>query len=186
MVTPASFNRFDEPKLICMMCEKSARFCSHIKHWFNQNIDLDFMWEALPIRIEIPISSDYDQWAQVEIFASEPTISISGKALVCWETIDITVISRGEGRKVIRDALINHMYGDYKASKECKSTGHTPGDQKIWENAMEVFGTLRVAQLWSVYTTGLCLPCNRRLDLLVRNEAGRAAAEATSNNVWNA
>lgn len=192
MVTPISFTSFKEPQLYCIVCEKSKRHCSHIQQEFKKNTDLDFMWEEdpalqFPISVEIPISSDYDQWAEVEIFSAKETIGLPGKALIRWEQIDLTVIGRGEGRRVIRDALVNHMLGDYKGTKECKSTGHTPRDQIEWLRDTGVdpsYPTRRVAQLWSVYTTGLCLGCNYRLNHLIREEAHTAALQV-GKNIWN-
>lgn len=178
--------------IYCKACSRNSPAvldCTHVMHHFWANTDLATLWDFWPLEVKIPIASKRGIWAIVEIdgWAAGPPPP-DNKAIVSFENAGgmepVCIISRTEGRLVIRSALLQMMYGDFSFSRSCASTSHGIREEQLWNRQVttgDESSAERVAQLWSVYTTGVCIPCNEKIEAALNF----ATPDRQGGNVWN-
>lgn len=179
-------------EIVCSLCSRNSPQvvdCAHVMAHFWANDDLSFLWDNFPLEVKIPIASKKGIWAIVEIdgWAAGPPPP-DNKAIVSFEGENgmepVCIISRSEGRFVIRAALLSMMYGDFSFNRSCSCTVHGVQEERLWQRQVEQAdenSAERVAQLWSVYTTGVCIPCN----LKIEEALNFATPDRQGGNVWN-
>jgi hypothetical protein len=168
----------------CRRClADGAGGCAHILGAFAQNLDLHDIWENLPCEVKIPISSQRDIWATVSIDWFHTNME-PHRAIVRWEDKEVCIISPSEGRMVIRSALFSLMLGDFDFNRSCSASTHSPREEMIWNKEVrqsDPNSTDKVAQLWTVYTTGICIPCNEKIEQALSG----LTPDREGSSVWN-
>lgn len=173
-------------EIYCISCSATfecVKDCTHVLSAFEDNTDLQIVWDLLPCEVQIPISSTHDIWECVSIEFFHTNMQ-PHRAIVRMEDEDVCIISPTEGRRVIRTALISKMLGDYKFKPSCKSSSHGPNVERLWKSRVNPASratAMRIAELWSVYRTGVCLTCNQKINEALNNSI--PPREGTS--VWN-
>jgi hypothetical protein len=170
----ASIHEARNGHLECLTDGSGTYWCEHIQDMLTAGEDAKSIWANSTLgglRLQVPYVPTLNQWATVELGAEHfgnyevyllPFLDKYGDEKETKELLGY--FSPGEGRQVLRNMI--HAWFQpqmYRADKigQCIMTGHSYASQVLWKEDIDQASTdsRRVAQLWSVYTTGFCLPC---------------------------
>lgn len=194
------FRLREDGHIVCLehFADTTVTWCSHLEHAMRNRGDSGGIFGKTDLTIAfdlmIPMFPSADLWTQVELQVTNP-IGDQKRWRVMWfdcPTIPnnqdgsakpgmyVCTLNPGEGRNVIREALVEVMYGDSKRTVFCKSAHHGFDAQDEWLTFIR--NGKGIIQDWSVYTTGWCLWCTKRFNELM-NEASTVPEQ--QGGVWN-
>lgn len=151
--------------IYCEECDEV--WCNHTKQAIIKRWDAAAIWDKpddseypREFNLQIPMFPTTNLWTEVKLYLPENTPVLRYR--VVWPEKDwptICFINPGEGRNIIRTSLLDYMLGDPTRQKECSASHHGYNAQHVWENDTKPKNKNVWPQMWSVYTTGLCLVC---------------------------
>lgn len=151
----------------CGECD-FAKWCEHNEILTRERGDRRAIWtntsDELPesLFLEIPMFPSENFWKKVRLKLDEnmPRYAVHWRPPLHPDNAEaplIMFLNPGEGRNVIRTVLVEYMLYSMKPDAECKAGHHGYIAQIAWENDMKT--SRKTVQLWSVYTTDMCLTC---------------------------
>lgn len=170
-ISTTSFLLREDGSIECCLC--SSKWCRHVSVGVQLGGDSEAIWKKDPdveyplvVDLEIPMFPSQGFWTTVNLERVEPQPYTLPRFQVMWvndrpdwNTKEfICFLGPGEGRRTIRQVLIEHMLSFDIG--ECKAAHHGLGAQRRWLRDMREVKTKRVQQ-WSVYTTYQCLECRK-------------------------
>ena len=149
----------------CTTCD--SLWCAHTEAQVVDHSDSVVIWNrsatteplVAEMSLAIPMFPTVNLWTTVQLVLD---LTFAARYEVHWnralgEFVQIGSINRGEGRRVIREMLVEHMYGDRARPDQCEAGIHFLKAEKNWQASR--FSPQRAAWDWCVYTTGMCLTC---------------------------
>jgi hypothetical protein len=143
-------------------------WCEHLQEALVKGWDWHAIWPedhhpADQFQLMIPVFPKSNQWTEV-VLTKWPRYDKIPRLIVEWDQgpVDATVFvcfnSPGEGRRTIRNTLVEMMWGDPARRTECHAAHHGFAAEMEWQEKMKNPNTTAAAQ-WAVYITGECLHC---------------------------
>lgn len=168
-----------------LRCEECIElWCEHIEKAILDYADAKTIWNIpetsfmgdlndIPdLVIMVPIRPKENQWAKImlgELTAVGRKIFLirydsAGLYPPDKDTTQIGYASPGEGRLTFRSVILEWFYTTeiYCHGKTCSSLAHSYEAQNYWEACWKDKG-LKLAQLWSIYETTMCLVCAKKV-----------------------
>jgi hypothetical protein len=163
-------------EVFCAFCKEAQKWCSHLQNSMLDYSDSKLIWGLFPetespneIEIEIPVFPSFDFWEKVSLVrnttGSNPVKEIFWTEITSQDHTFLGFLNPGEGRQVIRLLLIQQLWINFDiVNSACLSSTHGPQEQVRWYKQTSPNSNLRPIQFWSVYRTGLCLLCLKKLN----------------------
>lgn len=181
MTAPRTYRvvQMDNGHLECRDCGTGTTWCEHVQSFVMDGQDAKLIWDETQdgtvslegVRIMVPVVPTLSQWATLR-FGDEHfgnykmnLLTDSGANVNNGQdpVVFLGFFSPGEGRAALRSMLFAWFEPMRATLGECKSTTHSFAAQMQWDADVTKAGAAndrrRLAQQWSVFTTGYCLQC---------------------------
>lgn len=178
--------------------EPNQVWCEHMGPCVQAGADADAIWEptgtvgtpdgeGVPVfedqmRLDIPMFPTVGLWASVTLtLIPRPTMPMYS---VEWDHPNgrdgllIGHITRGEGRKVIRELMVEFMWAAPDREVECQAAHHGLAAQIEWSKCIN--DERRTREAWSVYIHDWCTYCR-----VNRGDNSDLIPAAENTGVWS-
>lgn len=158
----ASFEASADGHLTCQEC--GELWCEHTQFAMVRNLDAEFVWDNEGVEewhVQVPMFPTQKLWAESALVRIEGMPYVELHLVTEDDLIKISYLHPGEGRNVIRTIFIDHMLTRrvVDAKLICGSPSHKFRQETAWQQRTRSDNKNRVAEYWSVWTTGACINC---------------------------
>lgn len=172
-------------------------WCEHVEASVTLNADASAIWEPIGIKagtgdegdpvlademkLDIPMFPTVGLWANVSLLLVPrlyvPMYTVEWSHPYGASDQFIGNITRGEGRRTIREMLVEFMWAAPDREVECRASHHGLRAQIEWQKLIN--SEFRTREAWSIYLTDWCTYCN-----LHRGDDSDLIPESENNGVW--